>query len=95
MFVVTLNFGPNKARAPEFMSAHNAWIAQGFADGVFLVTGSLADGAGGCVIAHGEDAAALGARVAADPFVAQGIVTPRIAEIRPGRVDPRVNFLMG
>ena len=40
MFVVLLKFAANKARAPELMEGHKAWIDQGFADGVFLLTGT-------------------------------------------------------
>lgn len=47
MFVTFLKFAENRGQAPEFMAAHNGWIAQGFADGVFLCAGSLVPGAGG------------------------------------------------
>jgi uncharacterized protein YciI len=39
MFVTFLRFAKNRTAAPEFMAAHNDWIAQGFADGVFLCRG--------------------------------------------------------
>ena len=41
MFMVLLKFSENKAQASQFMEAHNAWIKQGFDDGVFLLVGSL------------------------------------------------------
>ena len=47
MFVTFLTFTERREDAPRFMAEHNAWIAQGFADGVFLCVGSLYDGAGG------------------------------------------------
>lgn len=37
MFVTFLRFAENRTGAPDFMSAHNDWIAQGFADGVFFL----------------------------------------------------------
>ncbi|THV12439.1 hypothetical protein E9677_16840 [Rhizobium rhizophilum] len=40
MFVTLLKFSENRATAPEFMVAHNNWVAQGFADGAFLCVGS-------------------------------------------------------
>ncbi len=95
MFVVTLTFSANKARAPQLMAAHNDWIARGFADGVFLLTGSLPPGAGGAVLAHNLTREALEARLAADPFVAEDVVRPEILEIAPGRTDPRLAFLQG
>lgn len=93
MFFVTLTFGANRAAAPRFMAGHKAWIDAGFADGVFLVTGSLADGKGGAVLAHGTTRAALERRLAADPFVAEGIVEATIVEVAPGITDERLAFL--
>lgn len=93
MFLVTLRFGENKAAAPRFMDAHNAWLKRGFDDGVFLLAGSLKPAGGGGIVAAGVARAALEARIAEDPFVAEEIVTPDIVEIEPGRVDPRLAFL--
>lgn len=93
MFFVQLKFASNKAAAPQFMEAHNAWIGEGFAEGVFLITGSLVPGLGGAVLAHNTTREALEARVAADPFVAEGIVSVEISEVKPGRVDARLEFL--
>lgn len=93
MFIVTLRFAANKARAPEFMDGHNAWIRRGFDDGVFLLAGGLKPSAGGLVVAHNTSRAALDARVLADPFVAEGVVSPDIIEVVPGRTDDRLAFL--
>ncbi len=75
------------------MEAHQAWLAQGFSDGVFLAAGSLDDGAGGAILAFGEDRDALEARVAADPFVQEGIVTAEITGFTLARTDARLGFL--
>lgn len=93
MFVVTLRFSANKAQAPHFMEAHNAWITQGFEDGVFLLTGSVLPGIGGAVLAHNLSRSELETRVKADPFVKEGVVTADILEIAPGRTDDRLAFL--
>lgn len=93
MFVVTLKFSANKARAPQLMDGHNAWIRQGFEAGVFLLAGSLAPGAGGAVLAYNLSRAELEARLAADPFVAEDVVQAEITEIAPGRTDDRLAFL--
>lgn len=93
MFVTFLKFAENRVAAPEFMAAHNDWIAQGFADGVFLCVGSLAPAAGGAILAHGESRAEHEARMAADPFVVQGIVTAEIREVDPKRTIPALDFL--
>ena len=92
MFVVMLNFA-DKSRADELMAGHNAWIKQGFADGIFLLVGSLQPNLGGAVLAHNTSRKALEAKVQQDPFVAEGVVTPDIHEITPGKLDPRLQFL--
>lgn len=40
MYVVTLTFSENKARAADLMEAHKAWIQRGFDEGLFLMVGS-------------------------------------------------------
>lgn len=92
MFIITLRFA-DKAKAPQLMDAHNAWIRQGFDDGVFLLVGGLQPSAGGAIIAHGTSRAEVEARVKEDPFVAEGVVTVEILEIAPGRTDDRLAFL--
>ena len=76
------------------MAGHNEWIAQGVGDGVFLVVGSLRPEGGGAIIAQGEDRALIEARVAADPFVREGVVTVEIQEVAPARTDERLSFLL-
>lgn len=93
MFITFLKFAANRAAAPEFMAAHNDWIAQGFADGVFLCAGSLLPGAGGAILSYGEDAAAHQARIAADPFVIHGVVSAETHQIDPRRTSDALAFL--
>lgn len=94
MFIIYLKFAQNKSKAPEHMAGHNQWIAQGFADGVFLIVGGLRPEGGGAIIAHGEDRRAIEARIAADPFVQEGIVTFEIQDVAPGQADERLSFLL-
>lgn len=93
MFVVTLKFSANKAKAPVLMDGHNAWIKRGFDEGIFLLTGSIQQSAGGAVLAHNTSRADLEARVQEDPFVVENVVTADILEIAPGRTDDRLAFL--
>lgn len=92
MFIVTLRFA-DKAKAPEFMDGHKAWIKRGFDEGVFLLVGSLQPNAGGVVLAHNIPRSELEARVHEDPFVEEGVVTAEINEITPGSTDERLAFL--
>jgi uncharacterized protein YciI len=93
MFITFLKFAGNRAAAPEFMAAHNDWIARGFADGVFLCVGSLQPAAGGAILAHGESRAAHDERIEADPFVLHGVVTAETHEIDPKRTVPALDIV--
>ncbi|BCH32061.1 hypothetical protein MesoLjLc_39910 [Mesorhizobium sp. L-8-10] len=93
MFVTFLKFAENRAAAPEFMAAHNDWIAQGFADGAFLCVGSLQPAAGGAILAQGESREDHDARISADPFVERRIVTAETYEIDPKRTVAALDFL--
>lgn len=93
MFVVTLKFSDNKARAVELMDAHKAWIKQGFDQGLFLMVGSLQPNMGGGIIAHNTTREVLETFVSEDPFVAEGVVSAEILEITPARLDERLEFL--
>lgn len=92
MFIVLLKFA-DKSKAPAQMEGHKAWLQQGFEDGVFSLAGSLQPNLGGGILAHGLTRDALEARVAEDPFVAEGVVTAEILEITPARSDERLAFL--
>lgn len=92
MFVITLRFA-DKTNAPRFMDGHNAWIKQGFDDGVFLLVGSLQPNAGGAILAHNASLEEIEARVQDDPFVAEGVVSAEVLAIAPGRTDDRLAFL--
>ena len=92
MFVVFLRFA-DKSRAPTLMAGHEAWIRSGFDDGVFLLVGGLRPNLGGAIFADGVSHADLEARVAADPFVAEGVVTAEITEIAPARTVDALAFL--
>ncbi|WP_299471865.1 YciI family protein [uncultured Roseibium sp.] len=93
MFVVTLTFADNKARAGELMEGHKDWIKKGFDQGLFLMVGSLQPNAGGGIIAHNTTREDLEAFVAEDPFVAEQVVKAEILEITPARLDERLQFL--
>ncbi|MGX9964688.1 YciI family protein [Roseomonas sp. F4] len=95
MFIVLLRFGENRAAAPRFMEGHRAWLDQGHAEGVFLLSGTLQPATGGAILAHGLSRAALDDRLRLDPFIAEGVVTTDIIAITPGRADARLAFLAG
>ena len=93
MFIVLLRFAANRAAAPRLMEGHNAWLRKGFEEGRFLLAGGIEPKAGGAILATASSRAEGEARVAEDPFVAEGVVAAEIIEIAPGRTDPRLAFL--
>jgi uncharacterized protein YciI len=94
MFFVQLKFSANKAQAAQHMEGHKAWLARGFADGVFVLAGSLQPQAGGAILAHDTSLQALQERVNGDPFVTEDVVTAEIVEVSPSKVDSRLDFLL-
>ena len=95
MFIVLLKFSNNKAAAAEFMAAHNEWIAQGFADGVFQCVGSLVPAAGGALLALGEGREVLESRVDTDPFVQNDVVIAEIIEVDVKKTVTALETLKG
>jgi uncharacterized protein YciI len=94
MFLVLLKYSENQDQAEEFMEGHMNWVKQGFADGVFLLAGSIQPEQGGAIIAYGASLSEMKRRISADPFVAEKIVSAEILEIDPAKADERLAFLI-
>jgi uncharacterized protein YciI len=95
MFVILLRFAGNKGRVGQFMDSHKAWLARGFDDGVFLLSGTLQPNSGGGIVAHNTSLSDLQSRVSADPFVMENVVSAEILELTPSKADERLQFLLG
>ena len=94
MFVVLLRCSEARSSASQWLAGHQAWLQQGFDDGVFLLSGSLQPQRGGAVLAHATTLDALRQRVQADPFVAHGVVEAEVLDIAASRGDERLHFLL-
>jgi uncharacterized protein YciI len=92
MFIVILKL-IDRSKAGPLMQAHNEWISRGFADGVFVLVGSLQPNLGGALLARNTSRPALQARLQEDPFVAASVVSAEIFEISPARFDERLQLL--
>lgn len=89
MFIITLKFSNNtnnKSQAVQFMQEHNAWVKNGFDQGVFLFAGTIQPSLGGVIIAVGITKQALDDMINTDPFVREDIVRPEIMEIKPSQM---------
>lgn len=94
MFIVLLRFSRNVGRAGDLMTGHNEWLKRGFAEGVFLLAGSLQPKLGGAILAHAVTLPELQARLEEDPFVAERVVEAEILAVTPGKADERLAFLL-
>jgi uncharacterized protein YciI len=95
VYLIILDYLVPLAEVDAQLEAHRAWVDRGFADGVFLLSGPCIPREGGAIVAHGEDRAAIEARVAADPFHTAQVARHRIVEVAARRADPRLSFLLG
>lgn len=93
MFIITLTLTDKKSPAKEYMAAHNEWISNGFAEGIFLLVGSLKPQGGGSILAIAESRELIETRIAEDPFIREGIALAHIQEVSPARTDARLSFL--
>lgn len=94
MFIVLLKFSARKESASQYMDGHNAWLENGFDDGVFLLAGRLEPGVGGGILAQESSLSVLQDRVNLDPFVIENVVTAEIIELSPAKADSRLEFLL-
>lgn len=94
MFIILLRFAANKSSAPHHMEAHKQWLKQGFADGAFLLAGSIEPGQGGAILASAASRETIIQRVNEDPFVLEKVVSAEIVEVDPGMADERLQFLV-
>lgn len=94
MFVVSLRLTGSREQAAPWMAAHKDWLQAGFDDGVFLAAGNLHGQPGGGILVHGLEEAAVRARLAQDPFVANGLVEVELSGFTPAKTDSRLQFLL-
>lgn len=95
MYIVFLKFAAARSEAGQWMAGHRAWIQAGLDAGAFLLTGSLANGVGGALLAVAQDEAALWERLRADPFVVHGVVNAEVHAVTPSGMAPALAGLPG
>jgi uncharacterized protein YciI len=93
MFVIKLTYTKPVDEVDRYLSAHKAWVKQGFDEGVFLLSGGLRPRTGGLLLASGDDRRAIEARVGQDPFVLNSVASACVMEVAPSSLDERLGFL--
>lgn len=94
MFIIIVTYVAGLDAIDRELDAHRRWVAQGYQDGVFLLSGPQEPRAGGAILAHGCDRAALETRIAQDPFHLAGVARHDVIELRPNNADDRLKFLL-
>lgn len=94
MFIVSLKFTTNRSQAGQHMQAHKDWLDRSFADGVFLVSGSIQPNLGGVIVAHGTTLPSCKRwlRMTRSSRPARQC---RVWRDYPSRADERLAFLVG
>jgi uncharacterized protein YciI len=95
MFVVVLTYTAELDAIDAAMRRHVAWLKRGYADGVFVVSGRQVPRTGGVIVAQGVSRAELEARVAEDPFVADGLATAEVIEFNASQVADDLRGRLG
>ena len=67
------------------LAAHREWLDAIYARGLFVLSGRLATGEGGFMLARALDRAGLEAILATDPFRVAGLLTHDILELHANR----------
>ena len=68
------------------LAAHRAFLERGYESSHFLASGQRVDRAGGVIIVHGLEPAAVEALMRRDPFVKEGLAEFRIVPFNASRV---------
>jgi uncharacterized protein YciI len=88
MFVIELSYTAPLSEIDAAMKEHVAFLEQGYAAGLFLVSGRKIPRDGGIILALGPDRAQVEALMQHDPFVAGGLATVRVIEFRASQRAP-------
>lgn len=92
MFIILLTYTRPLDEVDCWLEPHKAWVAKGFEDGVFVLSGGQKPRTGGCLLAIGDNRDNVEQRVSQDPFVLHGVATAQVIEVKPGRLDERIVF---
>lgn len=84
-FLVTSRYTAPPETIGAHLAAHRAWLDGHYARGVFLLSGRLAAGNGGFMLARGVERVELDILLATDPFRTRGLLVHDVLELAPTR----------
>lgn len=91
--VITLSYTAPIDAVDEQMSAHVAWLTQGFDRGLFLVAGRQVPRVGGVILSRGQRAE-VEALAATDPFITSGVATFTVTEVAASMAADQLSTLL-
>lgn len=95
MFVIELTYLKPLEEVERHLEAHRAYLAEQFANGLFLASGPKEPRTGGVILARVETSEQLAAVLARDPFVIHGIADYRIVRFHVRATAPGLEQLAG
>ncbi len=93
MFVIIVRYKAGLDRIDAALTAHRQWLAEGYAEGAFLLAGPQVPRQGGVILARTGPREALEARLARDPFAQQGLAAYEVIEMRASSTTDALAFL--
>jgi uncharacterized protein YciI len=73
MFIAISRYIADLADVDRCLPQHRAWVAEGYASGMFLVSGRRNPPIGGVIVAYAQDEASMRGVLAQDPFTRGGL----------------------
>jgi len=83
IYVVILTYIRRLEEIDAQLSAHGAWLRQGYDDGVFLASGRRVPRTGGIILARDESLNSLQSRIEQDPLHQAGLTRIQIFPFQP------------
>ena len=93
MFIVSLTYICDIAKADEHMEAHIAYVDKYFAKKVFLASGRKVPRTGGIILMQAASREDVQKIVEEDPFFKENIAAFEITEFIPTRTSPELSIL--
>lgn len=83
MFIAILIYKKPLSEVDKYLQAHRDYLAEHYADGVFIASGPQNPRIGGVIMIKATDREAVNAIISQDPFNINGIADYQIVEFTP------------
>jgi uncharacterized protein YciI len=87
MFVAILTYVSPLEEIDSLMSAHVAFLAKHYADGLFVASGRQIPRTGGVILVRSNERTYVQSVLSEDPFVIAGVATLELIEFKPSKMQ--------